>query len=171
MKHIILIGFMGSGKTTLGTRLAKALNCALIDTDKYIEEKEERSITEIFAIDGESYFRSLETKVLEELLDKDYMQILSLGGGTPLREENRRLIKKNGYCVFLKVSARDAYERLKGDTKRPLLQVENPKKEIERLLMERNPLYEMVADYVLIEDNKSVTKVLSELVEVVRKQV
>ena len=165
MKHIILIGFMGSGKTTLGTKLAEKLHSPFLDTDQYIEEKEGRTISEIFKVDGEAYFRKLETSVLQELLNSTERKILSLGGGTPLREENQKLLKANGFCIFLKVTASDAYGRLKGDTKRPLLQVENPKERIEQLLLERNPIYEQVADYILVEENKTYEQVFMELVK------
>lgn len=170
IKHIILVGFMGSGKTTLGLRLAKHTHCSFIDTDQYIEEKEGRKISEIFETDGEQYFRMLETNVLEELLNSGEKYILSLGGGTPLREENRKLIKKGGYCIFLKVTAKEAYERLKGDSERPLLQVPNPKDKIHQLLKERNPIYESVADYVLDEEGKNVKLVFDELLKVVREK-
>lgn len=168
MKHIILIGFMGSGKTTLGKMLAKKLECPFIDTDQYIERKEGRKISDIFADDGEAYFRSLETEVLKELLESDERKILSLGGGTPLREENRELIKNGGYTVFLKITPNDAYGRLKGDRQRPLLQVENPKERIKELLLARDPVYEAAADYVLIEEQKTHDMVLNELLEIAR---
>lgn len=169
MKHIILIGFMGSGKSTLGLRLAKHTSYSFIDTDQYIEEKEGRKISDIFATDGENYFRKLETTVLEELLHSDERCILSLGGGTPLREENRSLIKKGGYCVFLKVTAKEAYERLKGDSQRPLLQVADPKEKIRQLLKERNPIYERTADYILDEEGKTLKQIFDELLKVVRE--
>ena len=161
---------MGSGKTTLGHRLAKKTNLKFIDTDLYIEEKEGRKISEIFEKDGEDYFRNLETAVLKELLDAKERTILSLGGGTPLREENRILIKEDGYCIFLKMTAKEAYDRLKGDSQRPLLQVENPKERIQELLKVRNPIYESAADYVLIEDGKSVKQVFEELLKVIREK-
>ena len=94
MKHIILIGFMGAGKSTMGKLIANKLGCSFIDTDTYIEKKEGRSIQDIFTDDGEDYFRSAETDVLRELLKADEKYVLALGGGTPLLEENRVLIKE-----------------------------------------------------------------------------
>lgn len=170
MKHIILIGFMGSGKSTMGKLLANKLNCPFVDTDHYIEKKEGRSICEIFADDGEEYFRTAETEVVKELLSKKEKRVIALGGGTPLKEENRAIISnKDAYVIFLKVTASVAYERLKDDTQRPLLQVDNPKEKIENLLAIRNPIYESVADYVLLEENKTLDDVFYELSEVVRK--
>ena len=170
MKHIILIGFMGSGKSTLGKILAGKLDCPFIDTDHYIEKKEGRKITDIFADDGEEYFRNLETEVLKELLESKERKVLSLGGGTPLREENQALIKEGGYSVFLKITPQEAYNRLKGDKKRPLLQVEDPKERIKQLLTVRNPIYEMAADYVLVEEQKSYEAIFNELIETVREK-
>lgn len=169
MKHIVLIGFMGSGKSTMGKLIANKLNSPFVDTDHYIEKKEGRSIREIFADDGEEYFRTLETEVAKELLYKEERMVIALGGGTPLKKENRELLKKaDAYVIFLKVTASEAYERLKEDTQRPLLQVDNPKEKIEELLAIRNPIYESVADYVLLENNKTLDDVFYELSKVVR---
>lgn len=168
MKHIILIGFMGSGKSTMGKLVANKLKCPFIDTDHYIEKKEGRTISDIFADDGEEYFRNLETEVLKELLESKERMVLSLGGGTPLREENRALLKDTGYVIFLKVTPEEAYNRLKDDTERPLLQVPNPKEQIAKLLDFRNPIYEAAADYVLLEENKSLDDVFYELSGIVR---
>ena len=94
MKHIILIGFMGAGKSTMGKLIANKLGCRFIDTDTYIEKKEGRSISEIFADDGEEYFRNLETETVKELLMQKEKTVIAFGGGTPLKEENRELLRK-----------------------------------------------------------------------------
>lgn len=168
MKHIILIGFMGSGKSTYGKLIANKLGYSFVDTDSFIERKEGRSISDIFADDGEDYFRSLETEVLKELMQVQKPQVLSLGGGTPLRQCNREIMKE-GYTIFLKITADEAYRRLKDDSERPLLKVQDPKARIEELLLERNPLYEAAADYVLYEKNKSLDDIFYELSEIVRE--
>lgn len=168
MKHIILIGFMGSGKSTMGKLVANKLGWTFVDTDHYIEKKEGRTINAIFADDGEEYFRSLETEALKELLEAEEQNVLALGGGTPLRPENRALLKDAGYVIFLKVSPEEAYQRLKNDTERPLLKVSDPKEKIKELLDFRNPIYEAAADYVLLEENKTLDDVFYELSEVVR---
>ena len=169
MKHIILIGFMGAGKSTMGKLIANKLGCRFIDTDTYIEKKEGRSIQDIFTDDGEDYFRSAETDVLRELLKADEKYVMALGGGTPLLEENRGLLKEaEAYVIFLKVSANDAYERLKDDVTRPLLHGVNVKEKIESLLQMRNPAYETIADYVLLEDNKSLDDIFYELSAVIK---
>lgn len=171
MKHIILIGFMGAGKSTMGKLIANKLGCRFIDTDTYIEKKEGRSIQDIFTDDGEDYFRSAETDVLRELLKADEKYVLALGGGTPLLEENRVLLKEaEAYVIFLKVNAKDAYERLKDDVTRPLLQRTDVKQKIESLLQMRNPVYETIADYVLLEDNKSLDDIFYELSSVIKNK-
>ena len=171
MKHIILIGFMGAGKSTMGKLIANKLGCRFIDTDTYIEKKEGRSIQDIFTDDGEDYFRSAETEVLRELLKADEKYVLALGGGTPLLEENRELLKaSDAYVIFLKISAKDAYERLKDDVSRPLLQGTNVKEKIESLLQMRNPVYETIADYVLLEDNKTLDDIFYELSGVIKNK-
>ena len=159
---------MGSGKSTYGRLIANKLGCSFIDTDHYIEKKEGRSISVIFSDDGEEYFRDVETDVLKEVLGNNELKVISLGGGTPLRKENRELMKK-GYTIFLKVSAEEAYERLKHDSKRPLLKVADPKGRIAELLEQRDPIYESAADYVLYEEKKSLDDIFLELSKVVKE--
>lgn len=169
MKQIILIGFMGAGKSTMGRLISNKLGCSFIDTDIYIEKKEGRTIHDIFTDDGEDFFRSVETEALRELLKSEEMQVLALGGGTPLLEENRELLKQaNAYVIFLNVNANDAYERLKDDRTRPLLQGTNVREKIESLLQLRNPVYEAVADYVISEDNKTLDDIFYELSDVIK---
>lgn len=150
--NIVLIGFMGSGKTTVGKELAKQLKMKFIDTDAYIEDKYQKSISDIFAQQGEEYFRQIETQTLEYFRDTVSGAIFSTGGGMPLRQENARLLKEIGQVYYLTAANQVIYERVKGDTKRPLLQGEDPYGKICHLMKQRNPLYEAVAD-VLIDTN------------------
>lgn len=168
MKHVILIGFMGSGKSTVGFRLSYKLKKCLIDTDKLIEEREKMSISEMFATKGESYFRQKETECLNSLFHELGSRVISLGGGTPIREENREIIKKLGKVIYLQASPDTIYQRVKHDTSRPLLQCENPKGRIEALLAERNPIYEGVADIIIHVDGKEMKDVVQEIVEAVQ---
>lgn len=165
MKHVILMGFMGSGKSTMGIRLSYKMRRTLLDTDKLIEKKEGMSISDIFEKHGEAYFRAKETEVLQSLKEETAERIISLGGGTPLREENRAIMKELGTVVYLKVSADTVYERLKGDTTRPLLQGENPKQKIEQLLAERGGIYESAADLVICGDGKNQEEIIAEIME------
>ena len=170
MKHVILIGFMGSGKSTVGYRLSYRLKKCLIDTDKLIEQKEKMTISNMFAEKGEAYFRGKETEYLNSLFHELGSRVLSLGGGTPIREENRAIIKQLWKVFYLKASPDTIYERVKHDTKRPLLQCENPRERIEELLKERDPIYESVADIVICVDGKNMQEVVQEIVEVVRNE-
>lgn len=170
MKHVILIGFMGSGKSTVGFRLSYKLKKCLIDTDKLIEEREKMSISEMFASKGEGYFRQKETECLNSLFHELGSRIISLGGGTPIKAENREIIRKLGKVIYLQASPDTIYQRVKHDTSRPLLQCENPKGKIEAMLAERNPIYESVADIIIHVDGKEMKDVVQEIVEAVQNE-
>jgi shikimate kinase len=158
--HIFLIGFMGSGKTSLGKLLARKLKFEFLDTDLLIEEQEKSSIQEIFSSKGESYFREKEHEVLLELGENNQPTIFSTGGGMPLFNDNLSLMKKKGLVVFLDVPIGMLYFRLKNDVKRPLLASQvNLLDYIETTLNERIPVYQQ-ADFTV---NGSLNK--SNLVE------
>lgn len=163
MGNVILIGFMGSGKTTVGLKLSYRLRRPVIDTDKEIEREEKRSIADIFATDGEMYFRDKETAYLRKLVKSGGSQIISVGGGLPLREENRALLHEMGKVFYLKASARTIYERLKHDTTRPLLQGEDPQSKISTMLGERDAYYKDTADVIVDVDGKDFEQILSEI--------
>ena len=163
MGNVILIGFMGSGKTTVGLRLSYRLRRPVIDTDKEIEREEKRSITDIFAAEGEVYFRDKETACLKKLIKDTHNQIISVGGGLPLREENRMLLHELGQVFYLRASAGTIYERLKHDTARPLLQGTDPQNKIRVLLDERDDYYMETADVVINVDGKNFDKIISEI--------
>lgn len=151
-KTVVLIGFMGSGKTTIGIRLSYLLRIPVEDTDKWIEQKNGCSISEIFEKQGEEAFRQKETELLREWAGSDHSRVLSVGGGTPLREENRELLKKCGTVVYLRVQPETVYQRLKGDTTRPLLQCEDPLGRIRELLLAREEKYAECADIIIDVD-------------------
>lgn len=168
-RNLVLIGFMGSGKTTLGVKLSYRLRMPVEDTDKLIERQEGRSVNEIFADDGEEYFRCLETELLEELGEKSGGRIYSVGGGTPVREENRRLLKRLGKVIYLKTSPETVYERLQGDSTRPLLQCPDPLGRIRQLMEERRAAYEDCADLVVDTDGTDIEDILIKIVEEAEK--
>ena len=132
--NVILIGFMGCGKSTVGIKLSYRLRRSLLDTDKIIEKEENRTISDIFVTDGEGYFRDLETQCLKKLIQTEKNQIISVGGGLPIRKENHTLLKELGTVVYLRAKPETIYERLKHDTTRPLLQGENPQEKIRALM-------------------------------------
>lgn len=152
--NIFLCGFMGSGKTTVGKALSTDLNMDFIDLDKLIEIENNESINEIFKNKGEDFFRNLETEALKNVCKNDN-QVVSLGGGAVLKQENVDIIKANGTLIFLEVEAKTVLKRLKNDTSRPLLNVDNKEAVIEKMLQERTPIYKNNADFTVNANKNS----------------
>ena len=166
MENIILTGYMGSGKTTVGRNVAKLKDYTFVDTDEMIVEKQHRSINDIFAADGEQAFRDMETALLKQLIDEEREHlVISTGGGMPLRAENRQLLSELGKVVYLKASPKTIYNRIKGDTSRPLLKCENPMKRIEEMIAAREPLYEEGALITVDVDGLRQSEAALEIVE------
>ena len=163
-KHIVLEGFMGSGKSTIGIRLSYKMAMTVIDTDKLIEREQQKTISDIFAKDGEEAFRRMETVCLKKLAKQGYGQIISLGGGVPVRRENREILKTLGMVVYLRAKPETIYERVKNDTSRPLLQCDDPLARIRELMAARESMYEEAADVVIDTDTLTVEQVLTEIV-------
>lgn len=164
-RNTILIGFMGAGKTSVGNRLSGLCGKPLIDTDQMIEERAGMSISRLFETSGEAAFRQLETQVLEELLDQAEGEVISVGGGLPLREENRILLRKLGHVVYLQVQPETVLERLRGDTTRPLLQGDGMEEKVKNLLAYRGPIYHNAAHAVVAVDGKSIDRIAEEIKE------
>lgn len=161
--NIILIGFMGCGKSTVGVKLSYRLQRTLIDTDKWIEKRQQRTITDIFAKEGEQTFRQMETDCLKELLETADGQIIAVGGGLPVWPQNHQLLGQLGTIIYLQVTPQEVYERLSTDTTRPLLQGEDPQGKIKELLAKRMPVYEELADRVIVEKGKDLDTVVTEI--------
>jgi shikimate dehydrogenase/shikimate kinase len=161
--NVILIGFMGAGKTTVGRRLSYLLKKPFLDLDSYIENEEERRIKQIFDENGELYFRNLETHVLKKIKNEPWSHVISVGGGAPIREENQKLLKKMGIIVYLRVKPTTVLKRIKYDVDRPLLQVANPKEKIIVMMKERDPIYSKIADVIIDVDKKTFRMILKEL--------
>ena len=166
--NVVLIGFMGSGKSTMGIRLSYQLRYALEDTDRLIEAGAGKSISEIFAQEGEEAFRQMETELLKKLAEKKGQRTYSVGGGTPVSAVNRPLLKKLGTVVYLRTRPETVYERLKDDTTRPLLQGEDPLGKIRRLMAEREQAYIETADVVLDVDEMTAEQVVERIAMCVR---
>ena len=169
-QHLVLIGFMGSGKTSIGRSLSYKLKRAFYDTDKMIEDREGVTISDIFAAKGERYFRELETDVLREIREDRIPRIYSLGGGTPVSLQNQPLIKTIGTVVYLRLKPEEVWERLKGDTTRPLLQCEDPLSKIKNLMKLRAPAYERCADIIIDNGSKDRDEVISEILGELEKR-
>ncbi len=161
--NIVLIGYMGSGKTTFGKACAKKLEMQFLDADEYIVEKAGKSIPKIFAEDGEEAFRKLETEVLTYWRDNLSNTVLATGGGMPLRKENARLLKEIGRVGYLTATTKEIYDRVKGDTNRPLLQCDNPYEKICDMMKQRTPLYEQAADVVIDTNSNDVVEIVAEM--------
>ncbi len=163
--NIILEGFMGSGKSTVSELLSEKLELELIDTDEAIEEAEGRKISDIFEQDGEEAFRDMETELMEMVVS-DHMRetVISLGGGLPVREKNRELLKKAGKVVYLRTSPETVYDRLKGDDTRPLLKSDDPLTRIKELQDKRGKIYEEAADIIVDTDGKTPAEVADEII-------
>ncbi|MDC0087993.1 shikimate kinase [Akkermansiaceae bacterium] len=143
MHNIVLIGFMGCGKSTIGRELKKSLGYHFIDTDNVIEEQAGKSIPEIFEQNGEQAFRDLETKVLKEIIHQETNHhIIATGGGMPIRPENQALLQKLGFVVWLSCSPEKILARTARTSNRPLLNCNDPLAKISELLEERSPIYE-----------------------------
>jgi shikimate kinase len=145
-ENIYLIGLMGAGKTTIGRQLATALKVPFYDSDKAIEENTGVDISTIFEYEGEKGFREREQKMLARLIEIDGI-VLATGGGAILREKNRNSLKRHGFVVYLECSVEHILKRTRRDTKRPLLQTDNPKDSIETLFKQREALYLECADF------------------------
>lgn len=165
MKNIVFIGFMGSGKTTIGRALAKEIYYEFIDTDQWISDKMNLTVGEIFASKGEEYFRQLETSTVKLFSNELENTVLSTGGGLSIRQENASYLKEIGTVVYLKASKNTILGRLNPNIERPLLAGPNPEERIEELLKQRNPIYEEVADLIIDTDDKSVETIVKELKE------
>lgn len=161
-KNIFLIGFMGCGKSTMARLLADALHMELVEMDETIEKEENRSINEIFATEGETYFRDLESQLITRIADKGGM-IVSCGGGAILREENVVNMKRNGSVVYLCATPETIYERVHNSTNRPLLNGNMNVPYIRELMEKRIPKYEAAADEIITVDGKEKQQILEEI--------
>jgi len=168
MSNVILIGYMGCGKSTVGVKLSYRLQQPFLDTDKIIEKKQERTISDIFATEGERYFRQLETACVKELLNDRTSYVIATGGGLPVQKENQPLLKKLGKVIYLRAVPETIYDRIKDDTRRPLLQGENPMEKIRTMIKARGPEYEACADVIIDVDGKTFAQILTEIEEAVR---
>ena len=161
--NIVLIGFMGAGKSTIAGMMHEAFSMEVIEMDQVIADQQGMSIPEIFEKYGEEYFRDLETNLLIDMQDRQNV-IISCGGGVALRERNVKEMKKNGKVVFLTASPETILERVKDDNDRPLLNGHKNVEYISRMMETRRPKYEAAADFIISTDGKSPYDICPEIV-------
>lgn len=166
--NIFLIGFMGTGKTTVSKQLGKMLKFLEIDMDAEIERREEMKISTIFDTYGEEYFRGLETGLLKEFQQKSGY-IISCGGGVVLRPENVRIMKANGRVVLLTAEVENIYKRVCHSKNRPLLNGNMNVAYIREMLEQRNDAYKAAADITVVTDDKEPEKIAEEILEYMEK--
>lgn len=166
MKNIYLVGFMGTGKTVVGRELAKKLKREFLDLDTLIEEKEKRKITDIFAKDGEPYFRKVEKEILLEASQKEG-KVFSCGGGIVLDKENIQRMKETGIIICLQARPEVILERTREYKHRPLLNVKDSLKRIKELLDFRRSYYQK-ADYTIDTSDLGIEDVVERILEIIR---
>jgi shikimate kinase len=166
MKKIILIGYRGTGKTTVGRLLGEHLGVSVLDSDVEVERRAGKTIAEIFAQDGEAAFREIEAEAIADLLQRDSF-VLATGGGAVLRKETRQRLRMNGYVVWLTAKPETILQRIQEDknsaTMRPNLTTLPPREEILAVLEKRRSLYEETAHHIIETDGKSVEQIAAEI--------
>ncbi len=166
-QNVFLVGLMAVGKTTVGRHLAAELELEFFDADQEIEARAGADVAWIFDVEGEQGFRDREVHVIEELTARKGV-VIATGGGAVLREENRRALAERGIVVFLETPIERLVDRTRNDRKRPLLRGGNARATLERLIRERGPLYESIADYRFQGDRRSAKALAKEIAERLR---
>ncbi|MCX8026728.1 MAG: shikimate kinase [Thermodesulfovibrionales bacterium] len=163
MKNIVIIGFMGTGKTTVGKMLAQRLGFSFLDIDTEIEKTQNMTIKDIFANFGEERFREIETQTIRMIKDKSHL-VIATGGGVVTKSENMNMLKENGIIVCLTASAESIFQRVRHKQDRPLLLTENPLETIKELLKKRQDLYKK-ADIHIDTTNLNPMEVVSAILD------
>lgn len=167
--YIFLIGFMGSGKSTVAKYLSSAYQMKQIEMDEQIEKNEGRSISSIFEKEGEEYFRTLETELLKSLDPRETF-VVSCGGGAAVKEENVREMKEKGRIILLSAQPETVYVRVKNSHNRPLLEGNMNVSYIKELMDKRQKLYERAADFQVKTDGRTAEDIGEEIIKQIRKE-
>jgi shikimate kinase len=160
--NLILIGMMGSGKTTVGRALARQLDKEFIDSDEEIQRRTGVTIPHIFDVEGEAGFRQRESAAIADLVTRSDI-VLATGGGAVLAAQNREMLRQNGLVIYLKASVHDLWQRTRNDRNRPLLQTGDPRAKLAELFEQRDPLYMETADIVMPSSKQSVHALVQKL--------
>lgn len=161
---------MGSGKTSIGQRVAALLGLEFFDCDHELEKQTGASVSLIFDVEGEEGFRARETKMLDDLTARTGV-LVATGGGVILKSENRRLLRERGTVVYLRTSVSQQLRRLARDRTRPLLQAGDRRKKLEKMALVRNPLYQELANIEFPAQNRALDSVAQQLTETIQKHV
>ena len=162
--NILLIGFMGTGKSTIASYLSDTFAMEVVEMDEIIARREGMSISKIFEVYGEEYFRDAETNLLIEMQARDNV-VISCGGGVPMRERNVEEMHKNGKVVLLTARPETVLDRLKDEHSRPLLENHKSVDFIQDLMEKRRPKYEAAADIIISTDEKSAAEICEEMIQ------
>lgn len=165
-KNIVLLGFMGTGKTAVGKKLAVDLGVQFVEMDSIIEEREGITISDIFSTKGEPYFRKVEADVVKELSNRKGL-VISAGGGVVLNADNIKELMRNGILICLNAAPEEIYNRVKREGQRPLLNVKDPLGKIKELLDYRRPYYNKI-DLQIDTTGKTIEEVLNEVKKCIR---
>ncbi|MFA6064267.1 MAG: shikimate kinase [archaeon] len=167
--NIFLIGYRGTGKTTLGKIISRERKMPFIDLDELIVKTVGKAIPQIFSTEGEAKFREYETNALKEVCEKQN-QVISCGGGIVTREENITLLKKNGLVVLLKASPETIFNRIYKDKNRPALTDKDPMEEIKHMLEVRRTAYEKAKDFEVWTDKEKAKRTAERIEEEMKKR-
>jgi shikimate kinase len=162
--NLILVGMMGSGKTTMGRALARHLGKVFVDSDEEIIKRTGVTVPHIFDIEGETGFRVRETAVIKDLVGRDNM-VMATGGGAVLSVQNREMLRQNGIVIYLKANVHDLWQRTKHDRNRPLLQTPDPHAKLTELFEQRDPLYQQLSDISVQSGKQSVHALMLQLAD------
>jgi shikimate kinase len=160
---VSLVAMPGGGKSTVGRHVARRLNTEFVDTDSLIEARVGCSVREYFDREGEEAFRDVEQAVIDELVRTRH-GVMATGGGAVLRAANREALHRDTTCVYLRSTPEELFRRLRGDTRRPLLQVGNPLARLRELYAVRDPLYRQTAHFVIETGRPSVPMLVNMVV-------
>ena len=162
MNHIVIIGFMGSGKTRVGKRLSKDLGLEFVDVDKVITKRMNLTVKDIFRRFGEPFYRALETTTIKALIQDEERKVISLGAGLPMQEQNKKYINQLGTVVYIKGSADTLKKSLEGNSN-PLLEGDDSDEKIKKLLKQRDPVYAGFADIQVVTGVKTFDELIEEI--------
>lgn len=163
MNHIVLIGFMGSGKTKTGSRLARELDIPFLDLDKKITSEMKMSVTEVYSRFGEAFYRALETRAIKELIQEKRQLVITVGSGLPLQEQNHKYLKELGTVVYLKGSVATLKKRLEGEGVRSVSDKGSMEDKLRKILAAREPVYEKLADVTVDISVQPLKKLILEI--------